>query len=315
MLGQEVSRPRPGPSFEWGAGAWRLTFARPNADRLEYLIGTDGAFRPDPGNPLRAPGPFGDKSVIEWPEYAAPAWLGSIAGAGPVEPVELRCRRLVARVRVLLYSTPEPPGVDAPLLVVHDGPEYAEYAGLTRFLDVMSWEERLPPMRAALIRPVDRDETYSASALYAGALVRELLPQIADRVPHGKRIGMGASLGALAMLHAQRRHPRCFDGLFLQSGSFFRRRWDSEESGFGRYQRITRFVGAVLRDAFPERPVPVTITCGTSEENRSNNRAMADALAAQGYPVALAEIPDGHTWTCWRDAFDPNLPALIEALS
>ena len=150
---------------------------------------------------------------------------------GPIEPIELRCRRLVARVHVLLYATPEPPGVDAPLLVVHDGPEYAKYAGLTRFLDVMSWEERIPPMRAALIQPVDRNETYSASALYAGALVRELLPQIAERAPHGKRIGMGASLGALAMLHAQRRHPKCFDGLFLQSGSFFRRRWDKRGVG------------------------------------------------------------------------------------
>ena len=253
--------------------------------------------------------------MIEWPEYRAPDWLGSFADAGSIEPVELRCRRLVARVRVLLYATPEPPGIEAPLLVVHDGPEYAEYAGLTRFLDVLSWEERIPPLRAALIQPVDRDETYSASALYAGALARELLPQIAARAPHGKRIGMGASLGALAMLHTQRRHPKCFDGLFLQSGSFFRRRWDREESGFGRYQRIARFVGTVLRGAAAERPVPVTITCGTSEENRSSNLAMAAALAAQGYATEVAEIADGHTWTCWRDAFDPNLHALIEAVS
>jgi enterochelin esterase-like enzyme len=315
VLGQEVSRPRPGPPFAWVDGEWRLTFPRPAADRLEYLIGVDGAFVPDPANPLRAPGPFGDKSVIEWPEYRVPEWLVSIADPGPVERVELRCRRLVARVVVLIYSTPEPPGVDAPLLVVHDGPEYAEYAGLTRFLDAMSWEERIPPMRAALIQPVDRNETYSASALYAGALVRELLPQIARRAPHGKRIGMGASLGALAMLHAQRRHPKVFDGLFLQSGSFFRQRWDKVESGFGRYQRITRFVGTVLRDAPAERTVPVAITCGTSDENRSNNRAVADALTAQGYAAWVAEIRDGHTWTCWRDAFDPNLPALIEAVS
>ena len=77
---------------------------------MEYLLGVDGAFVPDPSNPLRAAGPFGDKSVIEWPEYEPPAWLDSIADAGPVERLELRCRRLVARVHVLLYATPEPPG-------------------------------------------------------------------------------------------------------------------------------------------------------------------------------------------------------------
>ena len=159
VLGQEVSRPRPGPPFEWSDGAWRLTFARPEVDRLEYLIGLDGSFVPDPGNELRAPGPFGDKSVVEWPEYKAPAWLDSIADAGPVEELEVRCRRLVARVRVRIYSTPEPPGADAPLIVAHDGPEYAEYAGLTRFLDARSLDERSPPVRAALIEPVDRNET------------------------------------------------------------------------------------------------------------------------------------------------------------
>ena len=315
VLAQEVVRPRPGPAFEWRDGAWRLDFARPEVDRLEYLIGVDGAFEPDPTNPKRAAGPFGDKSVIEWPEYTPPAWLDSIADAGPVEAVEIRSRRLVARVQVLLYSTPDPPAADAPLLVVHDGPEYAQYAGLTRYLDVMSWEERIPPLRAALIQPVDRNETYSASALYAGALAREVLPELARRAPHGLRIGMGASLGALAMLHAHTRHPRLFDGLFLQSGSFFRQRWDQYESDFPRYRRITRFVGTVLRGLDLDRLIPIAITCGTAEENRANNEAVAEALEQHGYPAWLGHVRDGHTWTAWRDSLDPHLPALIEAAS
>jgi enterochelin esterase family protein len=315
VLGQDVVRPRPGPPFEWRDGAWRLEFARPDVDRLEYLVGIDGTFAPDPANSLRAPGPFGDKSVIEWPEYRRPAWLESIADAGALEPLEIRCRRPVARGQVLLYATPDPPAVDAPLLVVHDGPEYAQYAALTRFLDVMSWEERIPPLRAALIQPVDRDETYSASALYSAALARELLPEIAKRAPHGPRIGMGSSLGALALLHAHSRHPRLFDGLFLQSGSFFRQRFDRYESGFPRYRRITRFVGTALRGLDADRSIPIALTCGTGEENRANNEALAAALVAQGHPAWLALVRDGHTWTCWRDGFDPNLPTLIEAVT
>jgi enterochelin esterase-like enzyme len=313
-LGQELVRPRNGQRFERRDGVWRLVFPRPDVDRMEYLLGLDGSFVPDPANPLRAPGPFGDKSVIEWPEYRRPAWLDSIADAGPIEEVEIRCRRLVARVRVLVYSTPEPPGVNAPLIVAHDGPEYAQYAGLTRYLDAMSWEEMIPPLRAALIQPVDRDETYSASALYSAALVRELLPAITRVAPHRQRIGMGASLGALAMLHVHRRHPKSFDGLLLQSGSFFRQRWDKMESGFGRYRRITRFVGAVLRGEGAQRPIPVAITCGSAEENRTNNEAMADALIAQGYPAWISIVRDAHTWTCWRDSFDPHLPMLLEAV-
>jgi len=315
LLAQDVRRPRLGPRFAFDDGVWRARLPRPPVDRLEYLMAIDGELQPDPTNPLRAPGPFGDKSVLEWPEYEAPAWLDSIADEGPTEWIEIRCRRLVARVHVLVYATPDPPGNDAPLLVVHDGPEYAEYSALTRFLDAMSWEERIPPLRAALIQPVDRDDTYSASALYAGALVRELVPELSRRAPHGPRIGVGASLGALALLHAHRRHPRSFDALFLQSGSYFQQRWDKVESAFSRYRRITRFVGAVLRDGGAERPIPVALTCGLAEENLANNRAVATALAAQGYPAWLAEIRDAHNWTCWRDAFDPHLPALIEAAS
>ena len=64
----------------------------------------------------------------------------------------------------------------------------------------------------------------------------------------GTPAAMGASLGGLAMLHAQRRYPRAFGALFLQSGSFFMPRYDSQERGFSRYARIIRFVRDTLRD-------------------------------------------------------------------
>ena len=313
-LGQDVSRPRRGPPLDWVDGVWRLRFPRPEVDRLEYLFGIDGQFRPDPANPCVAPGPFGDKSVVEWPDYVPPDWLRAQADPGPTEWVELRSRRLVARVQALLYRTPGEPDETAPLLVVHDGPEYAQYALLTRYLDAAFAAGRIPALTAALLQPVDRNESYSASALYAAALVRELLPELGRTVGPGARIGMGASLGALAMLHAHARHPRTFDGLLLQSGSFFRQRWDKVESGFGRYRRITRFVGTVLRGDGLGQPIPIAMSCGTAEENLSNNRAVAAALAAHGYPVRLHEIRDAHTWTCWRDAFAPALAGVIEAV-
>jgi enterochelin esterase family protein len=122
---------------------------------------------------------------------------------------------------------------------------------------------------------------------------------------------MGASLGALAMLHAHRRHPAAFGALFLQSGSFFRQRFDRYESGFARFGRISRFMGRVLAaERWPD-PVPVGMTCGTGEENLANNRATCEALVRQGYPADLAEIRDGHNWTAWRDSFDPTLRDLL----
>ena len=57
------------------------------------------------------------------------------------------------------------------------------------------------------------------------------------------------------------------------------------------------------------------MTCGRIEENIENNRTMARALAAQGYDVALHEVPDVHNYTAWRDAFDPYLTGLLRMVS
>jgi enterochelin esterase-like enzyme len=125
---------------------------------------------------------------------------------------------------------------------------------------------------------------------------------------------MGASLGGLAMLHAQRRHPDAFAGLFLQSSSFFMPRHDHMEKGFPRFGRIVRFVRGVLREqpGF-EHPVPATLTVGTDEDNVHNNRRVAAALRLQGYDGALHEAPGGHDWETWGAAIDAHLAGLLAA--
>jgi enterochelin esterase family protein len=142
-----------------------------------------------------------------------------------------------------------------------------------------------------------------------------VLYTIREHAPtRGLPVGMGASLGAVAMLHAQRRWLGTFAGLFLQSGSFFVPRFDSHESVFLRYGRIVRFVRDVRRSREFDEPLPVTITCGADEENVHNNRLMAEVLAAQGYDVTYHEAPGGHDWETWRGAFDPALTALLARL-
>jgi enterochelin esterase family protein len=61
----------------------------------------------------------------------------------------------------------------------------------------------------------------------------------------------------------------------------------------------------------PDRPVPVVLTCGAIEENVENNRLVARALRARGYPAGLTELPDMHNYTAWRDAFHPHLTRLV----
>jgi enterochelin esterase family protein len=183
---------------------------------------------------------------------------------------------------------------------------------------VATADGRLPPMRAALLAPVDRGVHYSASPAWSRALVSEVLPalQALAPTPPGRRhlAGMGASLGALATLAAAGTAPASFGGLFLQSGSFFRPGVDDHERNFPRFRRITRFVDDLAAGGGPAEPASVALTCGTVEENLHGNRVVRDALAARGWQVALHEHRDAHNWVAWRDTFDPWLVGLLPEL-
>lgn len=193
----------------------------------------------------------------------------------------------------------------ARVLVVLDGPEYQKQMRLLTLLRRLVAHGEVQPHRVALVVPDDRLETFSASARFARSF--------ADEVESlgGRQVGVGASLGGLAVLHAHRTRPGTFAGLFLQSGSYFRRRTDPQESGFQRFGRVDRFVGTVLRAPGGIDPVPTTITCALDEENYLNNAAVARALAEQGYPVEFHAARGGHDWPTWRRALESHLPALL----
>lgn len=291
--------------FTSRGGAWELAAPAPDVARFEYqleLIDAKGRreWIVDPANPKTASGPWGNKSVWEEPGYAPPEWVGA-EPLGEAESVTIPSRILRAELPALSWAHPDATA-ESPMLIVHDGPEYAEHSALLSLLG------QLPPLRATLLGPVDRNEIYSASARYTRALTEEILPALR---PAPKRIGLGASLGALALFHAHRRHPESFDALFLQSGSFFRRA-DSHERWFPRYQRIARFVGGVHRNR-PERTIPIVLGCGTVEENLPANRALEESLRRHGYDARLHEFRDGHNWVAWRDSFHPHLLRLLQS--
>ncbi|MFL6076562.1 MAG: alpha/beta hydrolase [Mycobacteriales bacterium] len=303
-LRQEVGLPADRLDFAYAGDGWRLAVPRPAVARMEYQFelshpGGDRETVTDPGNPHRAGGAFGDKSVLEFPGYAPPDWL-----AAPAPPPGRN--RTVTSLLTLWSPAGVPDDRPLPLLLVHDGPEYAGLAAFTTYLAAGVAGGWLPPVRAALLAPgPDRDRRYSANPDYARALRHAILPAVAATVATTIRVGVGTSLGALAMLHAQRAHPDLVDALFLQSGSFFHPRHDAHEARFPYYDRIVAFVATVTAGG-----VPAVLTCGTAEENLHNNRLMAATLRAP-----LHETPDAHNYTSWRDALHPHLTDLLREVA
>lgn len=299
------------------AGRWQLRIDRPDVDRMEYLFEIDDrrgrrSTITDPANPRRVGGAFGEKSVLEFPEYRPPAWLDADTVADESVAFDVDAPTLGSSVAVTLWqpgdlAADEP----APLVLVHDGPEYAELGGITRYFGAGIAVGDLPPLRAALLDPGERSSWYSANPDYAQALCEQVVTALDDRVSATSRIGVGASLGGLALLHAHRGYPGTFDALLLQSASFFTREQDPQEEGFPRFAQITEFVREVAQSRDDPAPVPTVLTCGTVEENLPNNVAMAGVLQRLGYPAQLVRVRDAHNYTAWRDALHPHLTSLI----
>ncbi len=315
-LAQEIGLPGP-LDFTRAPRGWRLTLPLPDVDRMEYLFeledhNANRATILDPANPRHAPGAFGDKSVAEFPGYETPVWLGVEPAPSDTAELAVAAPALDSELHVHLWA---PAALDAatsaPLVVVHDGPEFAKLGGLTAYLGASIASGALPPVRAALVDPGDRNDWYSANPAYADALASLVRATLRTSLPVTATVGVGASLGALAMLHAHRVHPDLFDALLLQSGSFFTADLDPQESNFSGFAAVTEFVRSVHDAVTDPHPVPTVITYGIVEENLANNREMAATLRRLGYSTTEIGRRDAHNFTAWRDALDPSLTELI----
>lgn len=313
----DVDRAVPGPrDLVRADDDWTLDLPRPALHRLEYRYavsrGADVETVLDPANPLRVRTAFGDRSVVELPGYAEPSWLSSHAPEGRYDPMALS-GETTDDVPVTVWSPEGLADTDpAPLLVVHDGPEYDELARVTRFSAAHVAAGTLPPHRVALAHPVLRDAWYSGSPQYLRTMAEAGLDRIAGRYAvTGPVAVMGASLGGLtALLLGLAAAPRV-GAVFSQSGSFFQVRHDDSESGYRFFGRISRTVQSILDARHADHPLVVGMTCGALEENAANNRDMAAALARAGHDVRYVEVPDLHNYTAWRDALDPTLTDVL----
>src|ERR1700754_600408 len=117
-------------SFARNGDGWAPRVELPDVLRLEYKLeveraggGTDWIL--DPGNPKRAPGAFGEKSVLELPGYVAPGWLGQEGVPGRTDDLAIRGRGLGASVAIRVWSPADAePGHPLRMLLANDGPEY-----------------------------------------------------------------------------------------------------------------------------------------------------------------------------------------------
>ena len=303
-----------------GTDLWYLTLEIPAGSRVEYKyeVRRDGAgaWVEDPLNPNRARDPFGANSVLQGDGYEEPAWTraDSLARPGSLEPLVLDSPTLGRRGGHLYLPARFRRSRQYPLLVVHDGSDYLNYAGMKTILDNLIHRLEIPDLVVAFTDSPDRLREYANDAGHARFVTEELVPALARRIPlldrPRSRCLMGASFGAVAALSTAWRHPGVWGGLLLQSGSF-------AFSDIGRsnrrgplFDRVVEFVNEYRADPKPvsER---VFVSCGVYESLIYENRTMVPLLGATGMDVRFVEARDGHNWENWRDRLREGLSWLF----
>ncbi len=303
-----------------GTDVWLLELELPEGSRVEYkleIVDQQGKrLIQDPRNPFLANDPFGANSVVHASGYVEPdwSWFDAEARPGTLENHALRSQALGSTRAFQLYLPARyRPRRRYPLLIVHDGPDYARFANFKLVLDNLIHRLEIPPLVAALIPAQDRMREYMDDERHARFLVEELVPAVEQRwsilaQPSARGL-MGASLGAVASLAAAWRHPGVFGNLLLQSGSFVFA--DIGDHGRGPvFDPVAAFVGSFRRA--PGTPAEnIYVSCGQYESLIYFNRSLLPVLQRTGARVRMTEARDGHNWENWRDRLREGLSFLF----
>jgi enterochelin esterase family protein len=293
-----------------GTCLWHLRLPVPPDSRFEYKFDVvqngHGTWINDPLNPVHATDPFGTNSVGTSYDYSEPLWTRPDPETPPgrIEWMPIESRAFAETRTVGIYL---PTGFaddrSYPIVILHDGKDFVDHAGLTTVLDNLIHRGDVPSFIAVLTQPGERNGEYTGDPRHADFLTEEVLPAIRQRFP--TRTGpencvlMGSSLGAVASLATAFRHPGTYGALALMSGSFIFDR-TLLEARDPLFERVAELVDAMRAD--PARlPRRVFVSCGVYEGLISENRTMARFLAEQGIDVRFLETRDAHHWQNWRD--------------
>jgi enterochelin esterase-like enzyme len=300
-----------------GTDLWYVVVEIPRDSRVEYQFelrrGDHYERFNDPGNPRQARGPFGSSSVCHGEGYRTPEWAVHDPEARQGELVELRVPSTAQRRdnRVTLYLPARFRRTGRyPLLVVHDGGDYLEYAAMKTVLDNLIHRLDMAETVVAFTYPGDRLAEYPNSSAHARWIATELVGRLEQDLPlapgRASRALMGSSFGAVATLSTAVRNPDTFGALLLQSGSFVFTDIGADHGEDPAFDPVVRFV-----NRYRARPTRVAdrlfVSCGVYEDLIVQNRSMLPVFTDAGMEVDYVESRDGHNWESWRDRLRDGL--------
>jgi enterochelin esterase-like enzyme len=289
-----------------GTSFWHVRRVFQKNARIEYkFVVDDSLWMLDPLNPLKAAGGFGDNSELRMPLYEPPPEIecSDSLPHGSVLDTLITSTVLKDSRPVRIYQPPgyPHPGVNYPVILVHDGFEYLSLAHMDCILDRLIRQRKIPPVIAIFIPPIYRTEEYIGNKKqdFSDFIVQELMPWIDASYTTSQdpafRLVMGSSAGSNIALWLAMNYPRQFGKAALFSAyieddilSFFRSHARSNLSVYmnlGTYERLNPVLNS------------------TADFHK--------ILQTNGYEFAYEEYPEGHNYYFWRAHIDDALLFLL----
>ena len=296
---------------------WYVVLEIPKDSRVEYQIevrrGEHWERFNDPLNPRIARSPVGNSSVCFGQGYEVPDWAVYDPDARPGELVELMIRSQAQRRdnRVTLYLPARFTTTQRyPLLVVHDGGDYLEYASMKVVLDNLIHRLDMAETVVAFTYPGERLREYPNSGPHARWITKELIGQLEAQFPliahPSGRALLGSSFGAIASLTTAVRYPQTYGSLLLQSGSFVFTDIGALHGEDPAFDPVVKFMNRyrARQTRFADR---LFMSCGMYEPLIVFNRSMVPVFSETGMTINYVESRDGHNWESWRDRLRDGL--------
>ncbi len=307
----------PGDFNGWNSGANKMTLLAGtnlwyNEDvfesdaRLDYKFVRNGSsWILDPRNDNTVSGGFGPNSELAMPDYVQPPEIEYYAEIphGSLESFSFTSSALGNSRTINVYlpaGYAEAVADTFPVILFHDGGEYLQLADADNTLDYLIAHEKIEPLVAVFVPPVQRNDEYAGSKVgkFTTFIIDELMPHIEEnyrisRDP-ARRAMTGPSYGGRITTTICYAHPEEFGLAAPVSGSIYA---DVDDSP------VT---------TGPKKELRWYLDWGTYE-GPQRHRETRDALIEIGYELEWNEWHEGHSWGSWRAHLDNILEYFFPA--
>jgi len=302
----------PGDANNWSTSAfvmtrisatdfWYYTHEFEPDARLDYKFFLNGSsWILDPLNPYTCVGGFGPNSELRMPQYVMPPEIAEYPQIphGTLRDTLFYSANLHNSRTVKVYT---PAGYELssqsyPVILVHDGLEYVTLAKMDNVLDYLIAHERIRPMIAVFVPPVNRTREYAGDLMdeFTAFIVEELFAWVDARyrtlTDAPNRATLGASNGGNISLWLGVEHSEVFGNIAAQSSNV-----------------ISSISNRLQND--PQLALRFYLDLGTYDIPSLIPlvRNLVQILEQHDYEYRYFEYHEGHSWGNWRAHIDNAL--------